>query len=215
MLKIGVLISGSGTNLQSLIDNTESGNINGKIQLIISNNKDAYGLTRGKLAGIETLYINPKEFSNMEEYNLRLLEEFRKRQINLIVLAGYLKILSKDFIKKYKNRIINIHPSLIPSFCGDGYYGENVHRAVLDYGVKYTGATVHFVDEGTDTGPIILQKVIAVDDDETIDSLKDKVLKVEHDILVKAVKLFCEDKITLEGRRTRINWEGLDEKGIS
>lgn len=204
MLKIGVLISGGGTNLQCLIDNTKSGNINGKIQLIISDNKNAYGLERGKLAGIESLYIEPKDFSTMEEYNLKLIEEFEERGVDLIVLAGYLKILSKDFIDKFKYKIINIHPSLIPSFCGDGYYGEKVHQAVLEYGAKYTGATVHFVDEGTDTGPIIIQEVVAVEDDETIDSLKNKVLKVEHDILVKAVKLFCEDRITLEGRRTKI-----------
>lgn len=204
MLKIGVLISGGGTNLQCLIDNTKSGNINGKIQLIISDNRNAYGLERGKVAGIESLYIEPKDFSTMEEYNLKLIEEFEERGVDLIVLAGYLKILSKDFIDKFKYKIINIHPSLIPSFCGDGYYGEKVHQAVLEYGAKYTGATVHFVDEGTDTGPIIIQEVVAVEDDETIDSLKNKVLKVEHDILVKAVKLFCEDRITLEGRRTKI-----------
>lgn len=204
MLKIGVLISGGGTNLQSLIDNTESGNINGKIDLIISNNKDAYGLERGRSANIDSLYIDPKDFSDNEEYNKMIIEELEKRSIDLIVLAGYLKILSKEFINKYRNKIINIHPSLIPSFSGDGYYGEKVHKAVLDYGVKYTGVTVHFVDEGTDTGPIILQDIIRVSEDDTIESLEKKVLLIEHNLLVKAVRLFSENRIILEGRKTKI-----------
>lgn len=204
MLKIGVLISGGGTNLQALIDNINEGNIDGKIELIVSNKKDAYGLIRGKLAGIETLYLDPKVYATSEEYNLKLIEEFIKRQIDLVVLAGYLKILSEDFIKTFKNRIINIHPSLIPSFCGDGYYGERVHQAVLDYGCKYTGATVHFVDEGTDTGPIILQEVVKVEEDDDVDTLKEKVLKIEHKLLCQAVRLFCQDRIILKGRNTKI-----------
>lgn len=204
MLKIGVLISGGGTNLQALIDNINEGNIDGKIELIVSNKKDAYGLIRGKLAGIETLYLDPKTYATSEEYNLKLIEEFIKRQIDLVVLAGYLKILSEDFIKTFKNRIINIHPSLIPSFCGDGYYGERVHKAVLDYGCKYTGATVHFVDEGTDTGPIILQEVVKVEEDDDVDTLKEKVLKIEHKLLCEAVRLLCKDRIVLEGRNTKI-----------
>ncbi len=121
-----------------------------------------------------------------------------------MVLAGYLKILSEDFIKTFKNRIINIHPSLIPSFCGDGYYGERVHQAVLDYGCKYTGATVHFVDEGTDTGPIILQEVVKVEEDDDVNTLKEKVLKIEHKLLCQAVRLFCQDRIILKGRNTKI-----------
>jgi phosphoribosylglycinamide formyltransferase-1 len=204
MLKIGVLISGGGTNLQALIDNINEGNIDGKIELIVSNKKDAYGLIRGKLAGIETLYLDPKVYATSEEYNLKLIEEFIKRQIDLVVLAGYLKILSEDFIKTFKNRIINIHPSLIPSFCGDGYYGERVHQAVLDYGCKYTGATVHFVDEGTDTGPIILQEVVKVEEDDDVNTLKEKVLKIEHKLLCQAVRLFCQDRIILKGRNTKI-----------
>lgn len=205
MLKIGVLISGGGTNLQALIDNIEEGNIDGEISLIVSNREDAYGLERGRLAGIETMYLDPKKYDTPEEYDLKLIEEFKKREIDLIVLAGYLRILTKTFIGEFKGKIINIHPSLIPSFCGDGYYGDRVHRAVLEYGCKITGATVHFVDEGTDTGPIILQEVIKVEEGDDVDSLKQKVLNIEHEILSKAVKLFCEGRIVLEGRNAKIN----------
>lgn len=205
MIKIGVLISGGGTNLQALIDGTKDNTIDGEVSLIISNKKDAYGLERGKKAGIKSIFLDPKDFSSGEDYNRALIQEFKKEDIDLVVLAGYLKLLSKDFIREFENRIINIHPSLIPSFCGKGYYGEYVHQCVLDRGVKFTGATVHFVDEGTDTGPIILQKTVEVEDDETLDSLKRKVLKVEHEILVEAVSLFSRDKLILKDHKVRIN----------
>ncbi|HZJ99470.1 MAG TPA: phosphoribosylglycinamide formyltransferase, partial [Tissierellaceae bacterium] len=203
MLNIGVLISGGGTNLQAIIDNIENGNIDGKIQLIISNKKNAFGLERGKKAGIESIHILAKDFDSSESYNLQLIKEFKDRQVDLIVLAGYLKILSSDFIKTFENRIINIHPSLIPSFSGDGFYGERVHQAVLDYGCKVTGATVHFVDEGTDTGPIILQRCIEIGQDESLETLQKKVLQVEHEILVEAVKLYCDNRIVVEGRQVK------------
>lgn len=203
-VKIGVLISGGGTNLQSIIDNIKNGSINGEIKLIVSNREEAYGLTRGRDAGIESIYLDRKLFSSESEYNLELIKEFKKRDIELIVLAGYLKVLSKEFIEEFSGRIINIHPSLIPSFCGKGYYGERVHQGVLDYGVKVTGATVHFVDEGTDTGPIILQDIVYVDSEDTIDSLKEKVLKIEHKLLVQAAKLYCEKRLTIEGRKVII-----------
>ena len=205
--RIGVLISGSGTNLQAIIDNINSGNINGEIKLIVSNRKDAYGLERGKLAGIENMYLPRKEFSTDQEYDERLIYEFRQRNIDLIVLAGYLRILSKSFIEAFNNRIINIHPSLIPSFCGKNYYGTKVHEGVLKYGVKNPGATVHFVDEGTDTGPIILQDVVKVDNDDTVEELQKKVLKIEHKIFVEAISLFCDDKLSLKDRIVRINRE--------
>lgn len=204
MKKLGVLISGGGTNLQAIIDNIENGNIRGRIELVVSNNKRAYGLIRAQRAGIDSLFINPKDFSSNQEYNLKLIQEFKARKVDLIVLAGYLKILSPDFIKEFRNRIINIHPSLIPSFSGDGYYGERVHRAVIQYGCKVSGATVHLVDEGTDTGPIILQECVKVDDEETVESLQRKVLEVEHKILVDAVRLFCEDRLSVEGRQVKI-----------
>lgn len=203
-VKIGVLISGGGTNLQALIDSIKNREINGSIKLVISDKSDAYGLTRAKDNGTESLYINRKNFDSEEDYNRKLIEEFKKRGIELIVLAGYLKVLSSEFISAYDMKIINIHPSLIPSFSGKGYYGEKVHQAVLDRGVKLTGATVHFVDEGTDTGPIIIQKCVDVDEDEVLESLKSKVLEVEHEILVEAVKLYCDDMIRVENRKVKL-----------
>lgn len=192
MLNIAVLISGGGTNLQALIDNTKNGDINGEIKIVISNRKDAYGLIRAEKAGIEALYINPLEFTTEEEYNSKVLEELEKRNVKLVVLAGYLKILSKEFIEKYRDRIINIHPSLLPDFGGKGYYGEKVHKAVLESGIKTTGATVHFVDEGTDTGEIILQETVEIREDDTVESLKARVLEVEHRLLVEAVGMLCK-----------------------
>ena len=204
-VKIGVLISGGGTNLQAIIDNINNENINGEIKLIISNKEAAYGLIRGALVGIETLYINPKDYITSEDYNLGLIEELAKRNIELVVLAGYLKVLSKNFIESFSNRIINIHPSLIPSFCGKEFYGRRVHEEVLKYGVKYTGVTVHFVDEGTDTGPIILQKIVKVDKNDTVDTLQKKVLENEHEAIVEAVKLYCDKKLNVEGRHVIIS----------
>ncbi len=203
-VNIGVLISGSGTNLQALIDNIENKNINGNIKLVISNRRDAYGLKRAKKTNIEAIYIDRRNFANDEEYNKELIREFKSREIKLIVLAGYLKVLRRDFIDEYRMKIINIHPSLIPSFSGEGYYGENVHQAVLDRGVKVTGATVHFVDEGTDTGPIIMQRCLDVDDNENLESLKSKVLKVEHEILVEAVSLYCSGMLRVDNGKVNI-----------
>lgn len=200
-VKIGVLISGGGTNLQSIIDNIESNNINGQIEVVISNRKLAYGLERAKKHNIDAIYINSKEYSDQESFNDSIIEELEKRDVELVILAGYLKILSKKFIQKYKNRIINIHPSLIPSFCGMGYYGLKVHEAAIEYGVKVSGATVHFVDEKADTGPIILQDTVKIDECDTAESLQQKVLKIEHKILPLAVKYYCDGKIKVNGRK--------------
>lgn len=213
-INIGVLISGGGTNLQAIIDNIENGTINGKIKLIVSNKENAYGLVRGKTHNIETLFLDRKKFNSEEDYNLKLIDEFKKRGVDLIVLAGYLRVLTPDFINYYHNKIINIHPSLIPSFCGPGYYGRRVHEEVLKYGVKYTGATAHFVDEGTDTGPIILQEVVKVEDEDTIDSLSKKVLEIEHKILVQAVKLYCANQLEFSDRIVKVK-ERFDEKSIN
>lgn len=202
--KIAVLVSGRGSNLQSIIDNIEKGQILGKIEIVISNRKDAYGLTRAKNNGIQDLYIGKENYPDIKERNARLLEVLKEEKIDLIVLAGYMSILDKKIIDEYKNRIINIHPSLIPSFCGKGYYGEKVHEAVIEYGVKVTGATVHFVDEGADTGPVILQKAIEVEFKDTPKTIADKVLKIEHELLPLAVKLFCEERIIVEGRKVAI-----------
>ncbi len=193
MLRIGVLISGGGSNLQALIDNQASFE-DSRIDLVISN-KDSYGLERAEKAGIENIFLDPKDFPSSHDYDMRLLEEFKKRDIGLIVLGGYLKILSKEFVDAYRNKIINIHPSLIPQFAGEGCYGNRVHRAVLESGVEKTGATLHFVDEGIDTGKIILQREVKVEKDDTLETLKKKVLQVEHKIIVEGVKLFSQGKI--------------------
>lgn len=200
MLKLGVLISGGGTNLQALIDNQHKF-VDTSIKLVVSN-KDSYGLVRASRAGIDNLYIDPKNFRSEEEYNKKLLEEFKRRDINFIVLAGYLKILSKDFVDEYKGKIINIHPSILPSFSGDGFYGDRVHKAVLESGTAETGATVHFVDKGIDTGPIILQGKLAVEEGETVKSLKGKVLELEHEILVEVVRLISEGNLELSKNNT-------------
>lgn len=200
-VRIGVLISGNGTNLQTLIDAIETGKINGRIYAVISDRKDAYGLVRARKHGIDAISVEKKDFNNDTDFNRKLLDELIKRDIELIVLAGYLKILSPEIIHEYKNRIINIHPSLIPSFCGKGYYGDKVHKAVLEYGAKVTGATVHFVDEGTDTGPIIFQKTVEVNCSDTAETLQKKVLEVEHSILPEAIKLFCSGNLKVEGRK--------------
>lgn len=201
--KIAVLISGRGSNLQALIDSIEENQINGKIDIVISN-KDAYGLIRAQNHGIETMIIGKKQYPDREIRNKILYETLVEREIDLIVLAGYMSILDKKIIDRFRNSIINIHPSLIPSFCGIGYYGERVHRAVVDYGVKITGATVHFVDEGADTGPVILQKSVGVDFEDTPETIAKKVLKIEHELLPLAVKLFCEGRLEVEGRRVKI-----------
>ncbi|NLJ57798.1 MAG: phosphoribosylglycinamide formyltransferase [Tissierellia bacterium] len=208
--KIAVLISGSGSNLQSIIDKINSGKIKGEIAVVISNKKDAYGLERARKNNIPAIYINYKDYPDYEKFNQAIIEELEKRAIDLVVLAGYLKILSKDFIEKYKNRIINVHPSLIPSFCGKGYYGIKVHQAAIDYGVKISGASVHFVDKGADTGPIIIQEAVEVSNEDNAQTLQQKILKIEHKILPLAVKYYCEGKIEIRGRKVIIK-ESIDE----
>lgn len=204
-LKIGVLISGSGTNLQSIIDNVEKGLIDGKITVVISNKADAYGLERAKKHNISAVFVDQKDYDDSESYNEAVLKELKNCGVELVVLAGYLKILSRHFIETYRNRIINIHPSLIPSFCGKGYYGLKVHEAAVNYGVKVSGATVHFVDEEADSGPIIIQETVKVDYTDTPEKLQKKVLKIEHKILPLAVKLFCEGRLDVVGRKVEIS----------
>lgn len=195
MKNIAVFISGGGTNLQAIINATENKEINAKIKLVFSNKKNAYGLERAKKANIETLYLNRKNFSKSEEYDEEILKVLKEKDIDLIVLAGYLGILTSKIISNYRGRIINIHPSLIPSFCGSGFYGEHVHKAVIKKGVKITGATTHFVDEIIDGGAIIMQDTVPVQINDDYKSIAAKVLEVEHKILVKTVKAFCENRI--------------------
>lgn len=202
--KIGVLISGSGTNLQSLIDEINKGNINGEIAVVISNKKDAYGLERARSSKIDAVFVDEKKYKDFELFNDAIIAELKSRDVDLVVLAGYIKILSGKFIEQFKNKIINIHPSLIPSFCGRGYYGMRVHEAAIAYGVKISGATVHFVDEGADTGPIIFQDVISVSDSDTAEVLQKNVLVLEHRLLPLAVKMYCEDRLCVKGRRVVI-----------
>ena len=205
MTRIGVLISGSGTNLQALMDAIDTGCIpNAKVVVVISNRRSAYGLERARAHGIPAECILKREYEDEEAFNRAILERLKYYGVDLVVLAGYLSILSPEVVRSYPNRIINIHPSLIPAFSGKGFYGERVHRAVLDYGAKITGATVHFVDEGTDTGPIILQRPIEVKEDDDVHSLAARVLEVEHQLLPEAVRLFVEGRLAVEGRKVRI-----------
>ena len=196
MLNIGVLVSGGGTNLQAIIDETLAGNINGKVKVVISNKENAYGLERARQNNINTVFETDED---------RIIEVLKEHNIDLVVLAGYLKIISPKFVNEFRNKMINIHPSLIPSFCGKGYYGQKVHQGVIDYGAKVTGATVHFVDEGADTGPIIMQETVLVKDDDDASSLAKRVLEIEHKILKKSISLFCENKLSIQGRRVFIN----------
>lgn len=204
MLNVAVFISGGGTNLQAIINAVKENKINGKIKLVFSNRKNAYGLIRAQNESIDTFYLNRKKFFSSEKYDERILEELERKNIDLIVLAGYLNILSLKLVSKYSNRIINIHPSLIPSFCGDGFYGENVHKAVIKSGVKFTGATTHFVDENVDTGAIILQDVVPVLINDDFETVAKRVLEIEHEILVKTVKAFCDNKIVFKDNRAFI-----------
>ncbi|MBQ7739778.1 MAG: phosphoribosylglycinamide formyltransferase [Eubacterium sp.] len=206
MMNIAVFVSGGGTNLQALIDAEARGEIkNGKITFVLASNENAYALKRAEKAGIESAVVNRKEYGSKAEYDKAILKALEGRNIELIVLAGFLSILGEDLIKEYRNRIINIHPSLIPLFCGDGFYGKRVHTAVLESGVKVTGATAHFVNEITDGGAIILQKAVPVEQGDNEDILQYRVMRqAEWEILPKAVSLFCEGKIKISGNKTII-----------
>lgn len=199
MLKIGVLVSGGGTNLQAIINKIEDGYIqNCKIVSVVSNKKEAYALERAKKYNIETAVISKRDYENKELYDEALINHFKTKEVDLIVLAGFMVVLGKKFIQAYQNKIINIHPSLIPSFCGNGFYGIKVHEAALNRGVKVTGATVHIVDEGTDTGPILLQKAVNVNDNDTPDTLQKRVMEeAEWIIYPKAIKMIAEGEIKL------------------
>lgn len=200
MLKLAVLVSGGGTNLQAIIDAISVGKItNACISVVISNNANAYALERARAHGIEALCISPKDFESREAFNQAFLDKLNSYNVDLVVLAGFLVVLPEMMIKEYTNRIVNIHPSLIPSFCGKGFYGLKVHEGVLARGVKVTGATVHFVDEGTDTGPIILQKAVEVEQGDTPEVLQRRVMEqAEWVILPKAIDLIANGKVSVE-----------------
>ena len=204
MKNIVVLVSGGGTNLQALIDAQKSGDItNGKISCVISSNPDAYALKRAETNNIDTAVIRRKDYDSQSEYDNALITLLESKKADLIVLAGFMTILGAEVIKAFENRIINIHPSLIPSFCGEGFYGLRVHEVALSRGVKVTGATAHFVNEVCDGGPIILQKAVEIKNDDTPESLQKRVMEqAEWHILPQAVALFCNDKIKVIDNKT-------------
>ena len=204
MLKVAVMVSGGGTNLQAIIDAVQAGTItNTEIVAVISNNKGAYALERAKNAGIQGIVVSPKDYETREQFNVALVEQVDALQVDLIVLAGYLVVIPPAMIDKYENRIINIHPSLIPSFCGTGFYGLKVHEAALERGVKVVGATVHFVDKGTDTGPILLQKAVSVEQGDTPEVLQRRVMEqAEWLLLPQAIDLIANGKVSVVDGKT-------------
>ena len=199
MINIGVLASGRGTNLQAIIEAVEEGKIEGRISIVISDNQDAFALKRAEQHNIETQYINFRKFKDREDYDKEIIEFLKEKKVDLVVLAGYMRILTPYFINVYKNKIINIHPALLPSFPG-----LHAQRQAVESGVKVSGCTVHFVDEGVDSGPIILQKAVEVSDDDTEESLAEKILKEEHQVYSQAIQLFCQDRLIIKGRKVFI-----------
>lgn len=206
MLKIAVLVSGGGTNLQAIIDHIEQGKItDAKIEVVISNNKNAFALTRARNHGIDSACISPKDYENREAFNQAFMDYVDSRQVDLIVLAGFMVVIPQAMIRRYENRMINIHPSLIPSFCGTGYYGLKVHEAALKRGVKVSGATVHFVDEGTDTGPIIMQKAVAVEQGDTPEVLQRRIMEqAEWVIMPQVIQLIAHNKVQVINGQVKI-----------
>ena len=209
MFRVVVCVSGGGTNLQAILDGIDKGLIlNTEIVRVISNNRGAYALERAVGAGIDAVCVSPKDYKDREQFNEALLQTVEEARPDLIVLAGFLVVIPPELIRRYENRIINIHPSLIPSFCGTGYYGLKVHEAALRRGVKVTGATVHFVDEGTDTGPILMQKAVEVRENDTPESLQRRVMEeAEWVILPWAVNLLANGSVTVQDGRVKIETE--------
>ncbi len=207
MLKLGIMVSGGGTNLQAIIDRIESGFLaDCRIVTVVSSRAGAYALERAKNNGIPAAVISKNDFSSVEEYDQTLIEHFAKHDVGLVVLAGFLSMLGEGFVNAYRNRIINIHPSLIPSFCGKGFYGLVPHIKALEYGVKVTGATAHFVDYEYDSGPIILQKAVEAKADDTPETLQQRVMQeAEWEILPEAVRLYSQGRLVIEGRKVRIS----------
>lgn len=205
MMKIGVLISGGGTNLQSIIDDVHGKS--GEIAVVISNKADAYGLTRAKNSDIPAEVIVESDCSDVDDFNAKMIDVLRDYDVELVVLAGFMRILTPAFIAAYPNRIVNIHPALIPSFCGEGFYGMRVHRAIFEYGAKVSGPTVHFVNEEADGGPIIAQKAVPIDDCDSPEAIAAKVLEEEHKLLPWVVEQICLGRVHADGRRVIIDRE--------
>ncbi|MBN2541399.1 phosphoribosylglycinamide formyltransferase [bacterium] len=203
-IKIAVFVSGGGTNLQAIIDAVNNGALDVDINLVLSDRMDAYALERAQNAGISTVYINSKDFKEREDFIDRFLRLMEEYDVNFIVLAGYMKKVPPELVRKFWGRMVNIHPALIPAFCGKGYYGMKVHQAVIDYGVKITGVTVHLVDEQYDHGAIVAQMAVEVRDTDTPETLAERVLEYEHKIYPLALQLFAEGRVEIKGRKTYI-----------
>lgn len=199
LLKLGVLISGSGSNLQSIIDHIEKGKLPAQIKIVISNNPEAYGLTRAKTHGISCAVLNHHNFSKRDDFDRELIRILKKAEVNLVVLAGFMRILTEDFLRAFPEKIINIHPALLPAFPG-----THVHQKALDCGVRFSGCTVHFVDGGVDTGPIIIQAAVPVYPHDTAETLAERILKEEHKIYPQAIRYFAEGRISRNGRHVHI-----------
>lgn len=200
MLKVGVPASGRGSNFQAIIDNIKSGFLKARVAVLITDNPEAYAIERAKKSNIEALIISPKNFTDKDSYYSHIANELKKKDVELVILAGFMRVVGKSLIKQFRNKIINIHPALLPSF--PGLHGQ---KQAADYGVKISGCTVHFVDEGVDTGPIIIQAAVPVYEDDTEDSLSERILKQEHKIFPYAIKLFSEGRITVKGRKIFID----------
>ena len=198
-LRLGVLASGRGSNLQSIMDAAAAGKINAEVAVVISDNKDAFALERARKAGIPALHVNPKNFGSKEEYERAIIKLLKEHNVKLVCLAGYMRIVGKVILESFPNRVINIHPALLPSF--PGLHGQ---QQAWEYGVKYSGCTVHFVDEGMDTGPIIIQAVVPVFDDDTADTLAARILEQEHIIYPEAIGLLAEGRLKLNGRKVLV-----------
>ena len=198
-LKLGVLISGSGSNLQSIIDHIEKGSLNAVINVVISNNPDAYGIIRAKKHGLPVVILKHEDFQTRDDFDLKLIQTLKISNVELVVLAGFMRILTPAFLRAFPQRIINIHPALLPAFPG-----THVQKQALEYGVKFSGCTVHFVDEGIDTGPIIIQSVLPVQDDDTEETLAARILKEEHRIYPQAIQFYADGKIEFDGRKVKI-----------
>jgi phosphoribosylglycinamide formyltransferase 1 len=199
LLKLGVLISGSGSNLQSIIDNIEKGSLKAAIKIVISNKPDAFGITRAKKHGIPFVVLKNGDFKSKEDFDSQLIKILKDNNVDLVILAGFMRIISPAFLKAFPQRVLNIHPALLPSF--PGLHGQ---KQAFDYGVKFSGCTVHFVDEGMDTGPIIIQSVVPVLDDDTEETLAARILKEEHKIYPQAIQFFADGKIEMHGHKVRI-----------
>ena len=203
-LNLVVLASGGGTNLQSIIDNIEAGKLNTQIKAVISNNSKAFCLERARKHNIPAIHLSHKMFGTKEQFDQKLISTLKENEVDLVILAGYMKILSPTVVRAYRNKILNIHPGLLPHFGGKGMYGIHVHESVLKSGMKISGVTVHLVDEIYDHGPIVMQRCVPVEDNDTPESLAERVLKVEHQLYSEAIQLFAEDKIEIKENKAYI-----------